>query len=143
MPPPARPAGMRTRVALVALAASVLAACAAEPQPSVELIAVPTQSPGPFLDLGPSGCPGALLEGTLVRHDEAGVAVEMDPNLPPAVVVWPHGWSARDVDGLRELLDDGGRAVAREGDRMSAGGGFYPPRDWFTPCGDITFTTGS
>ena len=64
----------------------------------------------------------------------------MDPNFPPAIVIWPHGWVARDVGGVRELIDGSGRRVAIEGDRFSAGGGFNPPNDWFQPCGDITFT---
>ncbi len=101
---------------------------------------MPTQTPAPPLDLGPQACPAALLEGMLVRHDEAGLAVHGDPNFPATVVVWPHGWAAREVDGVRELLDANGRVVAREGDFVSAGGGSDSVRDWFHPCGEITFT---
>ena len=122
------------------LVVTLLASCAGEPPDPSELVAVPTQTPGPLLDLGPSACPAALLEGTLVRDDAVGLAVQGDPLFPPSVVVWPHGGVARDVDGVRELLDAGGRVVGREGDRFSAGGGFHPPDDWFYPCGDIEIT---
>ena len=117
-----------------------LGACGAAPEPSAELIAVPTQTPGPPLDLGPQACPTALLEGTLVRHDEAGVAVQGDPNVPATPVVWPHGWAARDVEGVRELLDADGSVVAREGDFVSAGGGMDAADTAFLPCGDLEFT---
>lgn len=120
--------------------AFVLAACSGGPAPSFDLVAIPTQSPGPFLDIGPQACPAALLEGTLVRHDAFGLAVQGNPLFPPSVVVWPHGWVARDVAEVRELLDADGRVRAREGDGFWAGGGFYPPDDWFYPCGAVTFT---
>ena len=90
---------------------------------------------------GCSGCPTALLEGTLVRGDAADMAVhnaEVDVTYP---VAWPAAWSARDVDGVMHLFDGGGRAVGAEGDRFSAGGGFSPgPDEVFTPCGGITIT---
>jgi hypothetical protein len=113
----------------------VLAGCGGEPGPDAQLIAVPTQEPA--LPLGPAGCPAALLEGTLVRHVEVGMAVQGDPLLPPSIVVWPHGYVARNVGGVRQLLDGNGAVVAREGDFFSAGGGFYPPDDRFIPCGGI------
>jgi hypothetical protein len=129
-------------VVLLALAA-VVAGCSADATPPQGLIGIPTQSPGPILNLGPQECPLALLEGTLVRHDGAGFAVQGDPLFEPQIVVWPHGWFARDAGDVRELLDAGGHVVAREGDRFSAGGGFYPPDNGFRPCGGITFTPGS
>jgi hypothetical protein len=137
---PGRPSIMTGRILLCLALATALGACAADPAPSGELIPVPTQTPPPAFALGPEACPLALLEGRLVRHEEFGVAVQGDPNFAPAVVVWPHGWAARDVVGVRELLDADGRVVAREGDFVSAGGGSSPPRDWFHPCGPIEFT---
>ena len=118
--------------------AVALAACAAQPDgESGVLVPVPTQEPQ--LAIGEVACPGALLEGTLVAHPEAGLAVQGDPLFPPSVVVWPHGWVAADVSGERLLLDGSGRTVARVGMTISAGGGFYPPNDAFHPCGEITF----
>jgi hypothetical protein len=118
----------------------LLAACGGEPAPDSQLIAVPTRVPDfPF---GPEACPAALLEGTLVRHVEAGVAVQGDPLFSPSIVVWPHGYIARDAGATRELLNGSGAVVAREGDFFSAGGGFYPPDDRFVPCGSIEFRAG-
>ena len=136
---PDRPSGMVRRFLPAFAVALAAAGCAVDPLPSGQPVAVPTQTPAPPLDLGPQACPAALLEGMLVRHDEAGLAVQGDPNFPATVVVWPHGWAARDVDGVRELLDADGRVVAREGDFVSAGGGSLPPRDWFHPCGPPDF----
>jgi hypothetical protein len=127
------------RVLACSLVVLALAACGGDPAP-VDLVPIPTQTPGPLLNLGPAACPAALGEGTLVRHDEFGLAVQGDPLFPPFVVVWPNGWVARDVDGVRELLDGSGRVMGREGDHFSAGGGYYPPNDWFHPCGEMTFT---
>ena len=141
MCPTAHRAAAVSVVSILMLAAG--AGCSAEPLPSWQLIGIPTQTAGPILDLGPRTCPLALLEGTLVRHAEAGLAVQGDALSEPRIVVWPHGWVARDAGDLRELLDEGGRVVAREGDLVSAGGGFVPPNDWFYPCGEITFTAGS
>jgi hypothetical protein len=143
MSPQGRPGAMTRRILVLLALATALGACAAAPTPSAELIPVPTQTPAPAFAFGPEACPQALLEGRLVRHDDLGVAVQGDPNFPPTIVAWPHGWAARDVDGTRELLDDDGRVVAREGDHVSAGGGSYPPRDWFHPCGPIEFTPAS
>ncbi len=119
-----------------------LTACGGQAStPAGALVPVPTQEPR--LDIGEVACPGALLEGTLVEHPDAGLAVQGDPAFEPSVVVWPHGWSAADVDGTRVLLDNAGRAVARVGEAVSAGGGFNPPNDWFYPCGPITFRPGA
>ncbi|MGH2427832.1 MAG: hypothetical protein ACRDGV_02925 [Candidatus Limnocylindria bacterium] len=124
------------RVTLVQAVAALLAACGDPgPESSVVLVPVPTQSPPPLFGIGPQACPGALLEGILVRHDEAGLAVEHADGIS-SVVVWPHGYVARDAE-RRELLHRSGHVVAREGDLIRAGGGFFPPNDAFHPCGDI------
>lgn len=131
---------MTRRVAQFVALTFFLAACGAEPPAPANLVAVPTQTPPPLIDLGPQACPAALLEGMLVRHAEAGLAVEGDPNFPPTVVLWPHGWVARDVDGIRELLDSDGRVVGREGDFVSAGGGMNARDTAFIPCGSFEIT---
>ncbi len=93
------------------------------------------------LSIPPAGCPAALLEGTLVRDGEDGLAVhqaDVDVAYP---VAWPGGWSIRETDGVRHLVDAVGRQVGREGDRFSAGGGFSPgPDEVFQPCGGIEIT---
>jgi hypothetical protein len=133
---------MRSRIVLVLCVAVLVAACAADAAPSLDpgvvMVPVPTQSPPPAVPPAEVACRLALLAGTLVAHDEVGIAVEGGVGGPQAVV-WPHGWVARDVDGVRELLDAEGRVVAREGDFVSAAGGLSPPRDWFAVCGEITF----
>lgn len=89
---------------------------------------------------GCGSCPGALLEGTLVR-DGTEMAVhqpEVDVTYP---VDWPTGWTTRDVDGVLHLVRAAGQVVAAEGDGFSAGGGFSPgPDEVFQPCGRITIT---
>jgi hypothetical protein len=140
---PARTVGPGGRIVRSVAVAALLAGCAAGELPG-SVVAVPTQTPGPPLDFGPQGCPAALLEGTLIPDDDFGfVVLHDDEGLPPNVVVWPNGWAALDVDGVRQLLDDGGNVVAREGDRVHAGGGWYPPNEWFYPCGEITFNAES
>ena len=93
---------------------------------------------------GCSGCPTALLEGTLVRDDGAEMAVhnaEVDVIYP---IAWPAGWSSRDIDGVLHVYHGGGQAVGAEGDRFSAGGGFSPgPDEVFMPCGEIRITPAS
>ncbi len=134
---PPRVRGSMRSLLVIGLGA-VLAACGSQPDVVAgSVVPVPTQEPR--FGIGEQACPGALLEGTLVEHPVAGLAVQGDPLFEPSVVVWPHGWVAADVDGTRVLLDDEGRAVARLGDTVSAGGGFDSPNDWFHPCGEIRF----
>jgi hypothetical protein len=117
------------------------AACGSQkPSPIVPvLVAVPTQGPLPAdaLDM----CRLARLEGVLVRHDEFGLAVRSDPAVAPAIVIWPHGWVARDVGIIRQLLDDRGRVLAREGDRVVSAGGSVGDR--FATCGPLEVDPGS
>jgi hypothetical protein len=113
----------------------VLAACSADP-PVDGLIPVPTQAPK-GIEIGPSACPGALLEGVLVADDQVGFVVEHVDGFVSSVV-WPHGYIARDAES-RQLLDGSGRMVARAGDHFSGGGGWLGPTDaaGFSGCGDF------
>jgi hypothetical protein len=119
----------------------VVAACAATqpvaPVGSV-LVPIPTQGPPPTDAL--DGCRMARLEGVLVRHQEVGLAVRSDPAFAPVIALWPHGWVARDVGGVRQLLDDRGRVMAREGDRVVSAGGSVGDR--FATCGDLEVAPG-
>jgi hypothetical protein len=49
-------------------------------------------------------------------------------------LVWPHGFSARLVDGKGELLDPDGRVIAREGDVIADIGGGMFSHDTFSVC---------
>jgi hypothetical protein len=135
-----RPGAMIRRTVQSVALVLLLGGCGSEPAPSVDLVAVPTQTAPPLIDLGPLACPAALLEGVLVRHEEAGLAVQGDPNFPPTPVLWPHGWVARDMHDVRELLDAAGRVVGREGDFVSAGGGMNATDTAFVPCGPPEIT---
>jgi hypothetical protein len=119
------------RLVLVALAA---VSCAGPPP--ADLIAVPTSaSTGIF---GPTACPAALLEGELIADDEFGfVVTHRDGFSSP--VTWPHGYVARDAS-RRELLDDSGRVVAREGDFVALGGGETGAGPGFVVCGQFDVT---
>lgn len=63
----------------------------------------------------------ARLEGVL-GQDETGCAVVQSGD-GPVYPVWPAGWSGWDTPDGVVLLDAEGRLVAREGDRIVAGGG--------------------
>jgi hypothetical protein len=104
------------------------------------ILVVGTSGCTELIPLTPEACPAALLEGTLVGDQNAGIAVhnaEVNATYP---VAWPDGWSVRDMDGVRQLMD-GSRVVGEEGDRFSAGGGFTQgPDEIFQPCGAIQIT---
>ena len=69
-----------------------------------------------------SACDAALVEGLLARSSETGAGLlGNDGSVQP--IAWPFGYAARIGIGGLELLDETGATVAREGDRISAGGG--------------------
>lgn len=113
------------------LGALVLAGCAG-PSPA-GLIPVPTSEPSGIF--GPTACPAALLEGELVADAEFGFVVDHADGFSSAVT-WPHGFVARDAP-RRELLDDSGRIVAREGDMVALGGGEGSAGPGFVVCGQL------
>jgi hypothetical protein len=86
----------------------------------------------------PPACPGALLEGDLLADDGDGFLVRHEEGFITPVV-WPEGYTVRDGD-VRELLDAGGRVVAREGDFVSAGGGMTGNNEAFRVCGEFRIT---
>jgi hypothetical protein len=115
------------------LSGLVVTACAG-PAPA-DLIAVPTSPPLPLF--GPLACNDALLEGELVADDEFGFVVAHRDG--PSPVTWPHGYVARDAS-RRELVDDSGRVVAREGDMVALGGGYGDAGPGFIVCGRFEVT---
>ncbi len=70
----------------------------------------------------PQACMDALMGGTLARHPQSGLGIANEGEQTP--VEWPFGYTARLVSGGVILFDETGKAVAREGDAITVGGGF-------------------
>jgi len=117
------------------IALLLVAACSEPGAPAADLIAVPTQTEGPLVQVGPQACPAALLEGELVPDEEFGFVVAHPDGLS-SPVTWPYGYVARDAE-RRELLDETGRVVAREGDQVALGGGEGQQGPGFVVCGQL------
>jgi hypothetical protein len=113
---------MRIRVLLaLALAASVLAGC------SVQLLtaAAPSES-----------CDLALIAGSLERHPRTGLGIGTSgEDVTP--VRWPFGYSARLEISTVALVDETGKVIAREHDRVEAGGSADAGGLWIA-CGPVT-----
>ena len=99
------------RGSLAVLFAALLAGCALFDGP----VAIQTR-PRPD-DM----CLQARLGGTLVADATYGLALE-NPGYRMGVV-WPFGFTARRESGVIVLLGPSGNVIAREGDRIQAGGG--------------------
>ena len=67
-------------------------------------------------------CEQARVGGYLAADARWGVGVRWEMNGEVHGVVWPYGYSARREAGGVVLLDRAGAVVAREGDRVVAGG---------------------
>ncbi|MFG2292675.1 hypothetical protein [Streptomyces sp. NPDC048603] len=65
----------------------------------------------------------ALLPGTLVVTDKNCVAVKSDSDGGIVALNWGYGWTARVEDGKAVVSDAHGKVFAREGDKVSLGGG--------------------
>jgi hypothetical protein len=85
-----------------------------------------------------SGCPAALLQGTLVAAD-GELIVEGDAAGVATHVTWPFGVGVRDDGGELVLTDLLGTVKAREGDVVGIGGSSTSDGSWLA-CGDITVT---
>ena len=85
-----------------------------------------------------SGCPVALLQGTLVAAD-GELVVEGDAAGVATHVTWPFGVGVRDDGGELVLTDILGTVKAREGDVVGIGGSTTSDGSWLA-CGDITVT---
>lgn len=64
-----------------------------------------------------------LLPGTLVVTDENCIAVKSETDGGTVALNWGYGWTARVEDGKAVVYDAGGKVFAREGDKVSLGGG--------------------
>jgi hypothetical protein len=113
---------MRIRHLLsLALIAAVLAGC------SVPLARAAAPS---------ENCDLALIAGSLERHPQTGLGIgtsgeEVTP------VQWPFGYSARMEISTVVLVDEKGKVVAREHDRVEAAGGAGAEGTWIA-CGPVT-----
>jgi hypothetical protein len=85
----------------------------------------------------PQACMDALLGGRLTKSVASGLSVtSADGASTP--VEWPFRYSAVEVAGRVQLLDETGRVVAREGDEINVGGGFG--NNVWHACAPVTVT---
>jgi hypothetical protein len=82
------------------------------------------------------GCPTALLQGTLVEVDGT-LGVESIPPGTVSRVAWPFGYGVGEEDGTL-VLTRVFVTVAREGDQVSMGGGWFGDETVFSACGPVT-----
>ena len=69
-----------------------------------------------------NACDGALIAGTLARSEATGLGVANEDGVVDPVV-WPFGFTIGQDLAAVALIDPTGQVVAREGDRIEAGGG--------------------
>jgi hypothetical protein len=119
-------------IALVVVLLFGLGGCASEPEPPpVVLIPVPTQpEPAPGVAFA---CMDALASGVLVADGRWGIALGQ-PDAPTVQVIWPTGYTGRQVHGSIQLLDAKGAVVGMVGDAVSIGGGMGAGNAWWA-CG--------
>ena len=67
-------------------------------------------------------CDAALIAGTIARSEATGLGVRNDDGVVDPVI-WPFGFTIGQDLTTVVLIDATGRTVAREGDRIEAGGG--------------------
>ena len=79
-------------------------------------------------------CNMARVSGILAVDSQVGVGLA-DGNGVVRRVIWPFGYSARREQAGVVLIDDTGRIVAREGQRIETAGGFGGADDVAYPCG--------
>ena len=83
-----------------------------------------------------SGCPMALLEGTLVANGSGGLAVKA-PEGRVVPVHWPSGVGVGHDGDQLVLTNPLGLAIAHEGEFVSMGGGVPGDGPEFDACGPI------
>jgi hypothetical protein len=78
----------------------------------------------------------ALMAGSLERTPVSGLGIgTSDVDITP--VEWPFRYSARLEGQLVVLIDESGKVVAREHDRVNVGGGLGANDIWFA-CAPVT-----
>lgn len=84
-----------------------------------------------------AACELALMAGSLERHPQTGLAIAAsDVDITP--VQWPFGYSARMDLLTMVLVDETGKVVAREHDRVEVGGSMGSGEVWLA-CGPVRF----
>ena len=83
-----------------------------------------------------SGCPAALLTGTLARAGAELVVVQADATSAQRHLQWSGGYSVQEVDGRLVVKDVVGSVKAREADVVALGGGLRPDDVWVV-CGSV------
>ncbi len=71
----------------------------------------------------------------LVADAESGVALNNGSG-PPRQIAWPAGYTAVASEPI-SILDEKGRQVARDGDRVSIGGGSFDENGSSWACGGV------
>ncbi|MBC9714751.1 hypothetical protein H9Y04_19545 [Streptomyces sp. TRM66268-LWL] len=61
--------------------------------------------------------------GTLVVTGKNCIGAQSDITGENAALSWGHGWTAKIEDGMAVVYDEEGKVFAREGDKVSLGGG--------------------
>ena len=81
-------------------------------------------------------CDLALIAGSLEKHPQTGLGIGTGgEQVTP--VQWPFGYSARmDLSGV-VLVDETGKVIAKEHDRVEAGGGSGAEGVWIA-CGPVS-----
>lgn len=100
----------------------------------------PSHSPTPTLEFGPAfplstsswgRTSGGGMEADLsgwVRQDAAGcIYIGSASGAAGFDVVWPEGFTARELDSGVVIVNQSGRVVARVGERIGMGGGMFRP----------------
>ena len=78
-------------------------------------------------------CPTAVIRGTLeVLGADIGLFATDSRHL---LVIWPFGYSTREVDGQLSVVDPAGGVVARVGDSVEIPGGELRVGEWHA-CGN-------
>ena len=88
--------------------------------------------------IGEWACPAALAQATITYARGASPPIRYVAEAPTGPIEmrwrWPWGFSARDVGGRLEIVAPDGQVYARDGDRVSVGGGWLPDDTEFQIC---------
>ena len=133
------------RFAAVVLMAAVAGCSNVAPTsaPTAMLLTIET---APTLTAPPGGvaaCALARLLPIVIKRDGDRLMFVNAQSSQTVAVIWPHGFSARVVNGKGELLDPSGAIIGTEGDTLSElGGGFGAEGQAFGVCsiGNRTYT---